>query len=1695
MQRKQDVIDILSSRTKCPSSNVSFIFVSARAFLQQNAEFVETVRPLVLTYFQQAVMAAKIPTIKGSKKWGTYQIDGVRISELRAALENLSVTVGAESVQVVISGVSADVTDLTYYYDKTLFPKIEDSGAASAQLVDLAATFSFPLTVNGSSALDISTTGGGVSVTFQVTALDVQATEPTGETAGAVASPVQGSPQRPSPGRSPGSRAGSEDWVNSVVVKVMKERIKDTVEREVRKAMDRNIVALSQYLVASLNKLSVPTVSLIKKWAHPGPLPAPDEAPAPPLAPAVAMAIGLKQQLNTVQSALDDEVAASNAAQQVLSETETTMSERMNEQAESHATRINALEKEMATLVATHTAAMQSTEAAHADALYEAHSLDRSQLLVQLAEIQQALEDEIAKKRTLELASAESEVVLAALVVGKTKRVEAYTRRARRRAVTKSFVSWAELVAFDVAERRRVAEAVANEIVAAEASADETHAKLTARLTQATEAHATRAYELQEQVEMLSTEVTEKAGAESSMKLQLAAAEEALANRSLEAVVGEKTALQTQLKKEQEAHSEYVAAQQTQMAQMREAIASKHAEELADLKALLESERLAKETVAEALMAEQNKLENKAKAVANATEKLADGNTAVGKGSWQDAIDVFEEGLQKLGDHDPELTCRLEDAQATAKNKLARETKARQDVRDKIDLGKRTAEAANWSTAIETLQAGLRITGTNDPALMQSLKTELADAERQRRQAEATPSTPEGVSRFARKRTMDGYHVLGEDTEDSKEYLLKVLAERCCDTSKPSDDLITLMTDCLKKLPADAMLTKDSDGFTPLHLLCKNPLLTATWLKVAVGSLNPQQAMLTRSSELTQATPLHLLCENKDALTPELLKTVLNPVDGVAVMTDAKDAKGTTPLDRLADTLKNKALPSAEALGLESVGASRVAGLSWQSRVSSTYADAVAVQTTSGLDGMRVWESASFNDAETAKWLSVGLRPLLQDAMAAKDEAGVTPLHALMEEYMQGGVSTWSSGIVCVEWLSEVLKPLGPQALLSEDDSGAMALHILCGQEALPADWLYATQLEPLGAEGMLAQDKDGNTALHFLCKKPTLTQGRLLSILAVLSDEAMLMRNAERTTPLHLLCENSAVDPAYLAAVLEALPAKAILTPGEPSCYRCLEEAPVYEQANGRRKKSQGQLDVGEVIPVDAHEDVGGSIRVRLGDRGWATASAASGKLLLEPLDGMPLDCLATRLTERLQEGPVSLVASQHASWRERVSRAFVESLRTSDSVAIEASKDDAEEAYIAECIERILDGTEDSEREELRLTLEGKTADDLTEELRLVFHDKDTAAWLSVGLKSLLSEALLTENTTRYVVLAEGVAVRSDPAGKELGEVDELVPGEEISVEQTRQVRGSTWVKHQHGWSELADATGTALLECTTPLHDICTNEGLSQGWLDAVLAPLPAKAMLTRCEGSRSTPLDKLSTNVCLTADWLALVLKPLPASAMEARLIETLVSQKARSLKPGPLKDLLMEKHVPTASTAGWGSSPSSAAAQGQLERESKLASAYVIALCDYDDDGEQTQENKEIAAWLAPMVKPHFQAKLTAEVNEDSVLHKLTRNSKESIGVLVKHLAVVLQLLPKDSMLLPGKNNRTPLFYLCERPRAQPNDSLHVGGLKEPHIAPRERWEDVPLVEDEHRVVSTQAIILGSIKRRKGLDQSSAVISF
>ena len=69
-----------------------------------------------------------------------------------------------------VSHVSADFDEFGFNYAKTTFPKMDDNGTATAQLVDLSATISFEIVVDDSGALTVD----NVKANIKIGALDVQ---------------------------------------------------------------------------------------------------------------------------------------------------------------------------------------------------------------------------------------------------------------------------------------------------------------------------------------------------------------------------------------------------------------------------------------------------------------------------------------------------------------------------------------------------------------------------------------------------------------------------------------------------------------------------------------------------------------------------------------------------------------------------------------------------------------------------------------------------------------------------------------------------------------------------------------------------------------------------------------------------------------------------------------------------------------------------------------------------------------------------------------------------------------------------------------------------------------------------------------------------------------------------------------------------------------------------------------------------------------------------------------------------------------------------------------------------------------------------------------------------------------------------------------------------------------------------------
>eukprot|EP01043_Picozoa_sp_COSAG02_P013909 COSAG02_NODE_563_length_20290_cov_23.664108_13_plen_2651_part_00 len=1692
--------------------------------LEQNGEFVKQVKQVVSRIFEQSISATKFPMIKGSKSWGTYELTSLQVDRIGIGSGNLSISI-SDTVDVTITGASAHIDEFMYHYERTI-PRVAISGTVNgSQLTNLSSRFSFVLGVDDDGNLQIGDHAGVIRASLDISSVEIQRSEMN--VVDSLRSPV-------TPTASPSGRmaAAEQEWVDSVLLKVMKERMKEVMQREMRKMIQQNAAALTSQLLRELSQLSDGASAEVRRVAalqssisvirlpEPEPEPESEHAELTQHVDIVEPPILLQQKMSSIRQALQSEVTRAEAAQTALAETDPSLSAQIFEAHGEYVSRIHALEAQIVAAAAAHNQANMST--------------DPQSLLLQLAGIEQALAAEKTNRAAAEAALSLPRIFAETLQAATSKRVDTYMHRKTAKLTANAFEGWAEVVAFDIMHRRSTAEALASEVIAAEEAANEMHIKMSA-------AHGTRTSALEQQVE--------------SLAHQLALANQKLGAADVAQLSATQERLESELRKEQVAYAEFVATQEKQNAIWRDEITEAHRQQLATLQQALEAEMMAKELLVEkALSADAVEQEVKEQAQA----KLDAGEVAMQQRNWQAAVDTFEDGIRQIEGHDQELSQRLRDSKAAAASHLASQTNARKAAQDKLELGRRTAESNNFSTAVALFEQGLQIIGTNSVQLTQTLRMELENAQKRLEEQEVKMVVPT-VTRHTRKVDGQQYDFLESADVDSYD-LLESLMAACADDSKPVDELIANMAECLTE--STCMLENDCNGSTPLHALVANPKVNSRWLKAAVGAIGAN-AMLTQSNDHRQTTPMHLLCANSAALSPELLASSLDTMNPVAVMTETKDSQSQTPLDTLAKMLAGKQLPSASQLDIGNTA--RVS--SWQQRISSSFIDAATVSAMDIGDARSAdydsQQLAGVKDPELMMWLSTGLPQLLQEALL-KADGETTPLHQLM--YYMCQTSTLGVPGVCEQWLDKVFESLDPCVLLKMHSDKESPLHTICRHDALGVGWLLTAAKKVDSQAALMSKEpENGNTVLHYLCEKTVgLTQGSFVALLETLPPNAMLMKNLDMTTPLHNLCANPALTPEFLSAVLQQLPGKerAIITPGKPSAYRCLQEATIYEQmGTGQRvsfkktSNSRCTVDKDQVITVDEYHH-GTVLYVHLADAdAWAAAAAASGRPLLEALDGTPLDALLNRLCG----SPASVDVD---GWRHRLSSLFIQT--TLANCKFEVSPHD-QPAYKAACIEQIIvlakhtgqlihshkfvvEHEPEPERDvgQLRQELDVLTCSELAERLQSVCTQLQLAEWLVVALKPLLREAMLTESVAHYILMADTVAVLANPQSNEAEtlelrkllrtncENEDILRKHLIGTERKRRVRGSTWLNHQLGWSELEDPAGTTVFQRTTPLHELCKHERLNSDWLDAVLKPLPAKAMLTECRGSTETPLDHLCANTALTADWLASLLQTLPSGAagMQESMVQALIVKQAKGLTDGPLKNMLAGKHV-SSERSIWSTTASKTAAHTM---HMTLASAYVFALCDSHDlpawtkqcpqkiekvrssaetqflNGEYVHaresfdmaiemlensptelhdtgvekgtieymeaaraaahamaENHRIEKWLVPMIKPHYQAKLTKRQNEDTVLHKLCMSKTHSISELATRLMSALELLPRDAMLTPGKGRRTPLQCLCERPRAQPPVSVHVGGLKPPYISPPEHWEAVSEEDDTLRV--------------------------
>jgi hypothetical protein len=473
--------------------------------------------------------------------------------------------------------------------------------------------FSFVLGVDGDSNLQIGDyVGGNIRASLDVASVCLQPIEVKDDAESFLSSPTTPTDRsirssRSSPGRR--MAAAELEWVDSVLLKVMKERIKDVMQREMRKTIDQNAAALAPQLLTALSQLSDGTTAQVKRVAKLQSL-MPREPDPESL---------LQQKLSAVQQALESEVTRAKAAQKALAETEPSLSAQISEAHGEYISRVCALEAQVAAAAASHDQVMMSTDPPNPD--------KQQLLLLHLAGIEQALDAEKTNRAAAEAALSLPRLFAETLQAAMAKRVDAFMCRKTAKLKANTFVGWGEVVAFEVMQRRSTAEALASEVIAAEEAAKETQAKMSA-------AHDTRTSSLAQEVE--------------SLRHQLALAHQKLSTVDVAQSLAAQERLEVEVRREEVAHSEVLANQAKQHAIWRDEITEVHRQELTALQQALEAEMKTKELLVDKSLSTDAVAQD---IEAQPPSKLEARTTAL-QLDWQVAIDTFEDGIRQIGGRD-----------------------------------------------------------------------------------------------------------------------------------------------------------------------------------------------------------------------------------------------------------------------------------------------------------------------------------------------------------------------------------------------------------------------------------------------------------------------------------------------------------------------------------------------------------------------------------------------------------------------------------------------------------------------------------------------------------------------------------------------------------------------------------------------------------------------------------------------------------------------------------------------------------------------------------------------------------------------------------------------------------------------------------------------------------------------------------
>jgi hypothetical protein len=185
--------------------------------MRSQPEFVERLKRTCIRFLEDAVAGTEVPPIEGTQSWGNYGLYGITIGKVVIPSDLLEIGV-ATRVTVTVAKLRLALDPFAYSFEKTQWPRLRDTGAATAAASDLSASITFGV-VAGSSETDVP----------RVDNIDVTIT--VGEMSVVVDSAKGG---------------GSQRWLYNKLLLAFSERCRSTVQSELQQAAQRGVAILSQ---------------------------------------------------------------------------------------------------------------------------------------------------------------------------------------------------------------------------------------------------------------------------------------------------------------------------------------------------------------------------------------------------------------------------------------------------------------------------------------------------------------------------------------------------------------------------------------------------------------------------------------------------------------------------------------------------------------------------------------------------------------------------------------------------------------------------------------------------------------------------------------------------------------------------------------------------------------------------------------------------------------------------------------------------------------------------------------------------------------------------------------------------------------------------------------------------------------------------------------------------------------------------------------------------------------------------------------------------------------------------------------------------------------------------------------------------------------------------------------------------------